>query len=544
MHSKSFFVKAVAVLVAGNFVAQVLNLVLIPLITRIYSPSELGMFGSFMAPALAFVPVVMLGVNVALMYERDPNRKADLFGFGLKACFFMSLLVALGFMIVKSAWGFDYGIGRGTFFVLFVFLFFLGMQRLFTFFLNSVHCYKAPSTARLVDALIGNGTMALLGLFGVGVLGLVVGRFVGVLTSVAVLAVALAVVCAQKTGITGSKILASVFELGNVKKIFEKYSGFLGYGYLALVIENIVRESTVLLCALMGGATLAGYYGLVHRVLYLPAGLFGGAVSTVFYNWFMERTTGKTSNKNGKAGNATPNSHGNDVKEGVVMQQQSVMEKSRNKRTYQIVVLMLTVLTGVSVYLFFAGGGLFALLFGDDWRQAGYIAGVLAPAFLFSIPRVMLRPVFDVFGKQKFLFALSVIRNLVWVGCFAVFWLTTAHDNFLHLATALSVTNVFFQLIGIYYGVRLLNVRTVVFLKDIVLLGLLVLTSFVCYHTVLMLFESSKLSVVPLVTEVTLPLTVLLPFVIYTLYMLKKFRFVGSILGKGTRIKTQVASHG
>ncbi|HHX8502286.1 TPA: hypothetical protein ACVO0Q_004674, partial [Vibrio diabolicus] len=60
LNIRSAFFKNVFVIFSGTVVAQVLNILSIPFITRLYGPEAYGMLGSFNAIATIFIPIVSL----------------------------------------------------------------------------------------------------------------------------------------------------------------------------------------------------------------------------------------------------------------------------------------------------------------------------------------------------------------------------------------------------------------------------------------------------------------------------------------------------
>jgi O-antigen/teichoic acid export membrane protein len=150
----------------------------------------------------------------------------------------------------------------------------------------------------------------------------------------------------------------------------------------------------VQLLTVIASAEVMGHYGLVLRVLKLPAALLGQAVSQVLYRDLAEA-------------------------------------HSQQQRLLPLLVKAQLVLGGVAVLPFAAlmlwGEPLFALAFGEAWRDAGIIAGLLAPSFFcmfiaapcFMVPMVLSRQ------RTSFLFALlGIVVNLGTLG--AVYW--QGHD--------------------------------------------------------------------------------------------------------------------
>lgn len=83
----------------GNMAAQAVNILSLPIISRLYSPSELGMLSMFVE-ALAFVSIVIsFRVEHVVMLPRKDREAVELFafvfGFGILSCILFTALVVV-----------------------------------------------------------------------------------------------------------------------------------------------------------------------------------------------------------------------------------------------------------------------------------------------------------------------------------------------------------------------------------------------------------------------------------------------------------------
>jgi len=92
---QSRFLKDVATLMSATVIAQMIGLLLMPIISRIYTPEEFGVFGSFIALVNIFSAGVTLQYHQALMLPREEKDGFGLFIAAVTFTLFFSLLVAV-----------------------------------------------------------------------------------------------------------------------------------------------------------------------------------------------------------------------------------------------------------------------------------------------------------------------------------------------------------------------------------------------------------------------------------------------------------------
>src|SRR5699024_12262382 len=73
---KSSFVKNVAIMATGTAGAQALNMILSPIITRLYGPEAFGVLSTFVALTSVIIPIAALSYPIAIVLPKnDKNAK-------------------------------------------------------------------------------------------------------------------------------------------------------------------------------------------------------------------------------------------------------------------------------------------------------------------------------------------------------------------------------------------------------------------------------------------------------------------------------------
>ena len=94
--SRHSFVKNVLTLMTGTLFAQALSILISPIITRIFSPKDFGLFGAYTAAAMIIGPVVTFKYDLAIVLPKNENDANHL----LYLCLAFSSLVSIILLIV------------------------------------------------------------------------------------------------------------------------------------------------------------------------------------------------------------------------------------------------------------------------------------------------------------------------------------------------------------------------------------------------------------------------------------------------------------
>ena len=78
------FLKSLAVLMTGTLVAQIIGYLLAPIITRLYTPAEMGEFGMFQRVTVLLATIATARYEYALPLPKKDKHAFILFRFALK----------------------------------------------------------------------------------------------------------------------------------------------------------------------------------------------------------------------------------------------------------------------------------------------------------------------------------------------------------------------------------------------------------------------------------------------------------------------------
>lgn len=351
----SSLLRNVMAVASGTAAGQVVVFAFSPLITRIYSPETFGLQGVFLSLISILSPVIALRYPMAIVVARDDTDAARLsylslgIAFGLSIACGLLLLMAHG--PVLSLLGAE-ALGALIWFLPLA-LFCVALQDIMDFRAARLGSFRLVGIVTVVQSFATNLTRVLGGL---------VNPVAGVLVAVTALAPALhAAQLAfgtryQRPDPSPRPTRAETWRL------LRRHADFPLYRMPTDVLNAASQAVPVILLAALFSPATAGLYTLTRSVLNLPSNVIGAAVGNVLYARFAE------------------------------------LDRAARPLLPLLLrsTLALLALAPVIVGLAWFAPPVFALLFGETWREAGYYAQWMSlwiAMMIINIPTVRIAPV-------------------------------------------------------------------------------------------------------------------------------------------------------
>jgi O-antigen/teichoic acid export membrane protein len=371
---KTDFVKNVGALLTGTAIAQAITLLFSVILSRLYSPEEFGNYALF-ASLVAGVSVIVCGrFELAIVLPKEDKEAHGI----MHLSFIFSILVSSLFFLVVLILVLLSKI-NAIYLLAPVSTFLLGnFQTLNNWYIRKQQ-YKIVSKSRIYAALSNMLVSFLLGIFGFTKLGLIFSHSASSLF----------------TNFTLKGYLTALQESLKVKYIdlkltFIKYSQFIKYNAWQALSEMLVINGVFYLLPFFYEKYALGFFSFAIRILQAPMSLLGSSIAQVFFQ------------------QAADNKNKNISNNYLVL---STIKKSA------IVILPMPIV------MYFWGPSIFAGLFGDKWRMAGELAGVMSFWFYFDFIRATVSQFPIVLNKQKTILLYSLIGNIILFSVIAYFGL-------------------------------------------------------------------------------------------------------------------------
>lgn len=270
-------VRAVMVLVGGTASAHAITAIALPILTRLYTPSDFNVLAIFSSLLSVVSVAACLRFDVAIPI---PERKADallLLILSILSVILVTATLGLSILLVQDGW-FD-GIGLGEvaayLWLLPIGVLLTGLYSTFqNWFLRQTD-FALIARSRVIQSAASSGTQ-------IGMAGLIIGP-IGLLTGYLLNSGAAGVLLGKKIFVQEKEsINGQLICWKNLKAIWGDYSHFPKYStWEALANSAAIQIPVILIAALVAGPE-AGYLFLAMTVIQAPMSLFGTSISQVY----------------------------------------------------------------------------------------------------------------------------------------------------------------------------------------------------------------------------------------------------------------------
>jgi O-antigen/teichoic acid export membrane protein len=411
------FLKNVLTLMTGTTIAQLLPILVSPLLTRMYTPSDFGVYALYISIISIISVIVTLRYEFAIMSPKKREDALSVFCLSLITSFVISVLIFVIIVIFKKniidlleneriiKWGY--------FIPLTCFL--LGAIQTFNYWFNREKLFKVLSTSRVIQTFANIVSNIAIGIvYKNNELGLILGHLLGAVASVLYLFYKFT----KNTNILNE--LRKNVSLLKIKEQAILYKEYPKLNTLSAFLDTISLQLPAIFVSKIYSSTNLGYYNLTTRTISTPLSVISFSVSQVFFQRISEAY-------------------------------------NENKPLRPIVLNTAKYLSLISslplVVLLFFGPELFSFVFGENWRIAGDFARVLAFAYAIKFVVSALSVSFFAVGEVKKLFYLQIFRFF----CTILVLFLCLNIQIMHFLFFYSLYEVFYYLLYFIFILRLTN---------------------------------------------------------------------------------------
>lgn len=267
-------VRSTATLVGGTGAAQLIVIATSPIITRLYTPSDYGVYSVAVA-ILIITAVTCLKYELAIPLPHDDVDAANVVGVALLANLAMSAATALVLLVLGPWLLAQLGAAELGPYIMLLALAQLGsgVVTTFTYWAIRTKEFKAIAGNRITQSGTLVAVQIGLGVAGLGAAGLVIGTVAG--------SIAGSTRLVRSAFRTHADALRRMSRAGVVAAA-KQYRRFPIFSTWSTLLAHLgVRAPLILLVAFYGPA-IGGQYALAERITQLPLNLVAGAVGQVF----------------------------------------------------------------------------------------------------------------------------------------------------------------------------------------------------------------------------------------------------------------------
>lgn len=364
----SRFITNVLKLVSGSVIAQGLGILLVPIITRLYSPGDYGAFQVFLSISSILAVLSCLSYQLAIMLPKEEEDSANIVTLCIALVSIISV-VSGGVFILLSGWvGETLNTPDLSQYLIFlpVVVFLNGLFVVVNYWLSRRVRFGTLATAQVANSVSSKFVQIGTGFGSASPLGLILGLIAGYGAALLVML----------RGIREDLPLFRSVSLSRITYLAKRYRRFPLFTSWSTVANSASLQVAPLMLASFFNPAIVGFYGVAHMVVNMPMSLIGSATGQVFFQ--------KASEEKNRTGS---------VKTVV----QEVHQRLVSIGIFPILILMII------------GEELFALVLGAQWGTAGVYARILAPWLLLVFIASPLSTIFSVLERQTVDFSFNFL---------------------------------------------------------------------------------------------------------------------------------------
>ena len=372
LNAQGGFLKSVSVLVGGTAFAQMIGLLCLPLLTRLYSPNDYSILGIYVAIVSIFAVISCFRFEIAIpIPEKDEEAKSLLFISLLSNIFtilFLYLILLLVYPLIKNL----HIIRQLSIWIWFIPLgvFLSGLYSALQYWSSRRKRFKEIAHTRMTQAVLGNGASLIVGITTGGFWGLIFGQLLNFSGGFLRLA---------NSTYHDLKIIKKTLPL---KDVLYKYRDYPKYStFEALANISAIQLPLIIIASFVVGAEV-GYLMLAMKILGIPMGLIGRAMSQVYL------------------------SHAPEFYKKKQLYRYTV---DILKKIFKLIVIPFILLAMLSPYIF-------DFIFGENWSGLGKYILIMIPWYFMQILSSPVSMALHIIGSQKTALSLQVFGFVMRVG--------------------------------------------------------------------------------------------------------------------------------
>jgi len=401
---KSEFTRNVLTLMTGTTIAQAIPIAISPILTRIYTPEDFGVFALFIAIVSILGSIANGRYELAIMLPERDEDAINIFALGFIITVFLTIFSFIIIFFFKEyilvLFGND-ALKNWLYFIP-VTVFFIGFFNILNYFNIRKKNYKNIASSKIIKSIVLAITQLIIGFIKQGALGLISGQLLSQIFANWKL---------LQNIITNRELLSQI-SLVNIKKQAKEYINFPKFSIWGVLANTLSIHFINILISTFFSVITLGFYSLVQRILGMPSALIGGSIGQVY---FQKATEDK-------------NIKGNSL---------SIFLKTVKKLA----------LIGLLIFgfLYFTVEDIFSIIFGEKWRIAGVYAQVVIPFFYIRFISSAVSMTYDIYDglKIELIWQLSLL-----VGFIAILYISKNND-FIEFLKYINYYGIFMYLISL-----------------------------------------------------------------------------------------------
>lgn len=399
------FLKFFLMFFSGTLLAQIITIAISPVLTRIYTPEDFGVYAVYLSIVTLLIVFVTGRYEFAINSTENEKDAITLYRIvnylSVFSSGFLFLVILLSGEYLIGI--FNLNISKSLLYFIPITLLVIGLLQSSTYYLNRNKKFQVLSKSKIYQSVVNGVASLAAGVMNFGPAGLIIANILAVFTSQ---------LYQRINGVFGTKVKVNNTR---IKSNLKKYKQYPLYNAPSAFFDNLALQAPVFILVGFFSEAIVGLYSLTVRVIGMPLGLISNSIAQVFLS--------------------------------------QVSELHRDNKSYKAVIIKVAkylALIGLFpvLILSFFGPILFSWAFGEEWYVAGEYARILSIGYYFKFVVSPLSMVFFINQRVKLLSIIQTTRAFSTVIVLIVISINFDVQTVLY---AYTLHEVIFYLIYFYY---------------------------------------------------------------------------------------------
>lgn len=279
---QSSIVRNFAKLLSANVVAQVIGLLVYPILTRIYAPEDFGLLNLFLSIGGILTLISLAEYHYAIVLPKEKKDAVTVVQAGACLLIGCTLLVGISTLFANSiAALFNSPRLAVYYWAMPIYVFILGIWNLLNYWYIREKCYNKISTYQLSQSMASAGSKLAFGFGGVLAGGMIYATLIGPIVSI--------IIVCLKGFKQHIQPLFRIHSIHDIHQIAKQYKNFPLFATPRSLLNTIGGNLPVLVLTPHFGLAEIGFLGMAFTIAFRPINLVCNSIYQVLFQATSER---------------------------------------------------------------------------------------------------------------------------------------------------------------------------------------------------------------------------------------------------------------
>ncbi|MDE1485013.1 oligosaccharide flippase family protein [Xenorhabdus bovienii] len=411
---KNIFYYNVLSLTGGTLLAQLIAIISMPFITRLYTPNDFGILANFIAIISMISIIANFRYELAIVLPRYDNQAKVVLFTALYLTLIISALSIIIIIFIPEKLSEKTNIKEYLYLIPLSILF-IGTYQAFNYW--AIRKKNFLLIAKTKFSQVFTMLIAHLSLYKLGSSGLIIGQLLNQIMG-----------SYKLYTYTKRNNKFKIPSLKRVKWVLYKYRNLPKFNLIGSLLDNASARSPILLLTIYFSPSHAGLYAIADRILTLPIQLIGRSLSSVYYA-------------------EAPKAY---------------REKKLGNLTFRIYEKTVALAFPITILIMLSSPSIFSIVFGPRWEMAGYYASILSMLMYITFIASPIGSAYTILEKQN---SWAFFQLLIFIVSILAIYAGIYLKNSIYAILFYSIGNIICWCIILIYLFKKLEIKPIKYLK-------------------------------------------------------------------------------